>query len=99
MNAVGECDSGVSPRPLEPGKSRPQHFQSSKASVRDRFAHPERSRIEAKNVADLQDQPRLLRQYRQFFCLARYERNWFFHKHVSSHSEQITTGLEVRLCW
>ena len=55
MDAVGESHTRVLPRAFEAAEIRAQHFDFTELFLRDRVAHPDRRRIETKNVPDLQN--------------------------------------------
>src|SRR5438067_10554333 len=50
MNAVGESYARVLAWSFEAAEIRAQHFDLTKTSLRDRVPHPNRGRVEAKNV-------------------------------------------------
>ena|SRR5205807_7608402 len=55
VNAVRESHTCVLPRTFKAAEIGAQHFDFAEALLRNRVAHPDRRRIESKNVADLQN--------------------------------------------
>src|SRR2546428_2855725 len=84
VNAVGKRHASVVTGTLEAAESRPQHLQPAKSSFSNRVAHPQRSRVEPENMANLQNQPALLCEFREHLCLARDQCDRFFHEHILS---------------
>ncbi len=72
MDAVGKSHARVLARTLKAAEIGAQHFDFTEAPLRDCVAHPNRSRIEPENVADLQNQSVAFRQLGQFFRVRRF---------------------------
>src|ERR1700746_367789 len=95
VNAVRKSHACIVTGTLEATESRPQHLQLPKSSLSNRIAHPQRRRVEPKNMADLENQSALFCEFCQLLCLARNQRDWFFHDNILVHVEQFAARFEV----
>ena len=98
MDAVGEHDAAVIARAFESAKMSTQDVDPSKFARLDGVANPLRRRIEAEDVADLQNALFYIGQLGELLGFVRREGQRFLNEDILARLQEFPAERKMRLC-